>query len=503
MADTSSPPVALQFFEGALWSAARSLLQALLNVVALAVVARELGPQAYGVFGVAMIVISVAEMAVGGSFTESIIQRKDLHDGHIDATFWLTIAASVGAAALIAALADPLARMAGNADAADVLTALACVLPLTVASRVPMALLARDLRFRSISQIGALASILSCATGIALALHGTGVWTLVAMEGVRSAVNAVGAFVAVTWRPARRGRWAHLRELSRFNAGTFGTYAVGYADLLLPRLLVSHLLGTQALGLFMLAVRVSTELSQLLTDPLHGVSMAACARVQQARDELQRIVKGLYATSRLLVFPAYLGMAALAPTLVPWIFGPKWQPAVIAIQILMLGGVPRAHTAYNAAILFGVGRPHWTALLFGAGSLLHVALFPALAPWGLTGAAVAMLVRQYGTWPLSALLVSRATGLTVRRQFDGSMPVLAAAATMALVTAAVCHLLNAAAWHAAIVAIAAAGVGVVAYALVLRLVAPATLQTVFGLVRAFVRRDRTRLAELLSQPHGK
>jgi hypothetical protein len=111
-----------------------------------------------------------------------------------------------------------------------------------------------------------------------------------------------------------------------------------------------------------------------------------------------------------------------------------------------------------------------------------------------------MLGRHYGNWALAALLVSRATGLTVRGQFEGSMSVLLAAAAMALVTAAVCHLLNAAAWHAGIVVIAAAGVGVVAYALALRLLAPATLQTVFGLVRAFMRRDRARLAELLSQP---
>ena len=500
MAEPSSPSVSLQFFEGALWSAARNLLQAALNLVALAVVARELGPQSYGVFGVAMIVISIAEMVVGGAFTESIIQRKGLHDGHVDATFWLTTGASLGAGALVAALAAPLARLAGNEQAADVLVALACLLPVTVASRVPMALLARELRFRSSSQIGALASILSCATGIVLALRGTGVWTLVAMEAVRSIVNTVGAFIAVTWRPARRGRWSHLRELSRFNAGTLATYAVGYADLLLPRLRVSHRLATQTRGPYMRATRVASELSHLLTEPLHGVSMAACARVQQARDELQRIVTGLYATSRLLVYPAYLGMAALAPALVPWIFGPKWQPAVVAIQLLMLGGLPLAHTAYNAAILFGVGRPHWMALLFGAGCLLHAALFPALAPWGLTGAAIATLGRQYGNWPLSALLVSRATGLPVRRQFDGSAPVLLSALAMASVMAALSHVLAAAAWPAAIVVLASSTIGIVTYALALRLLAPATLRKALDLMAAFARRDRMRLTALLSQP---
>ena len=57
-----------------------------MSLTALAVVARELDPQACGIFGIAMLVISVAEMVTGGALTSSIGQRKDLDNGHFDAT---------------------------------------------------------------------------------------------------------------------------------------------------------------------------------------------------------------------------------------------------------------------------------------------------------------------------------------------------------------------------------------------------------------------------------
>ena len=86
MAERASS-ISLQFFEGAISTAVCNLLQVMLSLTALAVVARELGPHAYGVFGIAMLVISVAEMITGGALTDSIVQRKDLDNGHVDATF--------------------------------------------------------------------------------------------------------------------------------------------------------------------------------------------------------------------------------------------------------------------------------------------------------------------------------------------------------------------------------------------------------------------------------
>ena len=489
--------IALRFFEGALWTTARNLLQVALSLVALTIVARELGPSTYGLFGVAMLVYGVAEMVCGGAFTDSLVQRKQIEPGHLDATFWLTSALALLAACLMAAFAVPLAALAGQADAADIVLALAAVLPLAVASRVPMALLARDLRFKATAQIGAAATIASCTLGIALALRGGGIWTLVAMEALRVLVTLVGAFIAVAWRPLGRGRLQHLRDLWRFNAGVLLTYGIGYADLHLPRLLVSHLLGTQALGIFMLAIRVYGELSRLLTEPLHGVAMSTCARLQDAAAQMRRSIIGLYGASRLVVFPLYLGMVAVTPWWLPLLFGEQWLAAVPATQLLMLGGVRLATGAYNSAVLLGTGHVRATALLFAAGAAASLLAFPLLASWGVAGAAVAMLLRQFGTWPLALLLIRRATGLGAADQLAGTLAPLTAAATAAVSIWALAHTLDAfmTPIPATLLAVAA---GTAVYLGMLQLLAPRTLAQVRALLLAFVRRDRTQLESLLA-----
>jgi PST family polysaccharide transporter len=249
----------------------------------------------------------------------------------------------------------------------------------------------------------------------------------------------------------------------------------------------------------MLATRVYGELSRLLTEPLHGVAMSTCARLQDAVADMRRSVVGLYAASRLVVFPVYLGMAAVAPWWLPLLFGDRWLASVPAVQLLMLGGVRAATGAYNSAILLGTGHVRATALLFAAGCAASLLVFPLLAPWGVAGAAAAMLLRQFGTWPLALVLIRRATGLRASEQLAGSLPPLAAAALAAVSIGLMTRVLEAhmTSIPSTIVALLA---GALVYLGTLGLLAPGTLRQARALLLAFARRDRSQIETLLARP---
>jgi PST family polysaccharide transporter len=189
----------------------------------------------------------------------------------------------------------------------------------------------------------------------------------------------------------------------------------------------------------------------------------------------------------------------VAPWWLPLLFGERWLSTVPAVQLLMLGGVRAATGAYNSAILLGTGHVAATALLFAAGCAASLLAFPLLAPWGVAGAAAAMLLRQFGTWPLALILVRRATGLRASDQLTGTLPTLAAAAMAAvsiwLLTRALEESMTAI--PATIVAISA---GSLVYLGMLRLLAPRTFGQVRALLLAVARRDRSQIETLLARP---
>jgi O-antigen/teichoic acid export membrane protein len=487
-------------FRGALWNAAGSWTQVALNIAGIAVVARLLGPDTYGIVGLATIVTALAAMLCHGALTRSIVQYAQLREGHVDATFWLTTGLSTVAALVLVAAASPIAAwLGGPPDTAAALRALAPLLPLSAATAVLAALLERDMRFRELATAGALSTAVANLTGVVVAIAGGGLWALVAMEAVRVATHLIALARSVEWRPGRRGRIAHLRELGRFNAQVLATQVLGHADELLPRALIGGLLGPQALGAYLIGRRVFDELSRLVTGPLAGVAMSATARARHDPALLHRIVLGLYRSASLIALPVFLGAAVLAPVGVPFVFGPQWSAAVPAIQLLLLSGMRTATGVFNVSILRGLGRADLPLWLIGTGLVLQAMLIPPLAAaWDVTGAVAAMLIRTIATWPLGCVFIRHASGLPVRRQVEAG----AAALTAAVVMAAGVALLDQA-WGPALAALprlsAGVAAGAVLYVAVLALVSPATVRGAGGLVGAVLRRDDRALVAGLGE----
>lgn len=491
--------VVVRAVQGALWSAAGSWSQVALNLIGVTLLARWVGPEAYGLYGAAAVVVGVMHMLGSAALTESLTQRDRLEPGHVDATFALLLALTLPMAAIAWWAAPSVTLWLGAPAAADVLRWTCGFVPLAALSAVPMALLERDMRFRELARISALSAVLANGVGIAAAACDAGVWSLVAMEFTRLVTGVVGGFLFSRWRPGMRGRVRHLRELAGFNVQVLVTYALGHADVLLPRALIGSLLGPYALGLYLMADRVFDEVSRLATGPLAGVAMASTARARAEPAALRRIVLGLYSTSTLFALPAFLGLAAIAPVLLPWLFGAKWAAATIALQILLLAGLRTATGVFNVSILRAMGRADLPIVLLGAGVLLNAVMLPVLAPWGIAGAAAAVLVRTLATWPLGCRFVRGATGIAVVEQLRvGAAPTLAAM----LMGASLLLLLQSMPAGASpmLQLLIAVPAGATIYILALSLLSPRTLPRMFGILRAGLGRGDRTLAALLGEP---
>lgn len=483
----------------ALWSAASNGSQIVLNLLGVVLLARWIGPEAYGLFGSAAVVIGLLHMLSGAALTASITQREHIEPGHVDATFWLLLGLAVPLAAGAWLMAPELTTWLGAPDAADVLRVLCWCVPMGALSAVPMALLARDLRFGELARISMSSAVAANLVGITAAGCGAGLWSLVAMEFTREVFALIGGFALSGWRPGVRGRWSHLRDLSRFNLQVLLTHVLGHVDQLLPRALIGALMGPQALGWFLMANRVFDEVSRLATGPLAGIAMAATARARGDVSTLQRIVLGLYRMSTLFALPAFVGLAAIAPVLLPWLFGEHWTPAVIALQILLLAGLRTATGVFNVSILRAMGRADLPIVLLGAGVVLNAVLLPALAGWGLAGAALAVLARTLATWPLGCLFIRATTGIPVAEQIRaGGAATLAALVMGPVVMFALAGLLPG--LPASMQLLLAIPLGGLVYAGVLMLLSPRTLPRTLDVLRAgFDRSDRS-LAAVLGEP---
>lgn len=484
---------------GAAWSGAGKAFQFVVGLGALTLVARQVGPEVYGVFALSWVVVGLADIVVSAAPSDTLAQRQVLRAGHCNATFVGALALALLAWALIAMRADTIAGwLGGGAALAAILPLRAATLPINAAAAVPTSLLMRNQRFKAIAGAGAVAGVLASLVGIAAALAGAGIWSLVAMELVRQSVSAALIFRLARWRPGLRSNRADATDLLGFNLSTWAAWGLTYADGQLPRVLIATGLGTEALGLYALAQRVYHQTSSVLMVPVYQVLMPGMARVQSDRDSARRLAGSVLRAAAVVATPLFLGLAAVADLLVLLLFGDRWMGAVPVAQLLMLLGVRATMSVVQMAVVRGMGRPHWHVAGAALGLALTAAVTTAALEYGLLAVTAALVAKAFLMWVPYAWFVSRLTGLTPAHQAAAALGPTLAALTMAACT------LGFVTWvgpslPSAVTLVLAVALGAALYLAALAVFAPAAaafLRSVLGnLARGDLRGLRALFAE--------
>lgn len=482
--------------KGAAWSVAGRVFELGVGVAAVALVARWVGPAAWGVFSLSYVVVGLVEIVVSDGPGDTLAQRRVLRSGHCNATFVGALAVALAGWAVIAAGATDIARWLSGGDLlAQILPLRAATLPLTALAVVPGALLIRAQRMKALAGAGAVAGVLAGLVGIATAWAGAGVWSLVAMELTRQGVQAALVLGLARWRPGVRARLRDASDLFGYTAHTWGALGLGYVNGQVPRLLIASTLGTEALGLYALAERIYDQVFSLLMAPLYQVLMPGIARVQADREAARGLATAMMRVAASIASPLYLGLAAVSGLLVPLVFGEAWLAAVPVVQLLMLLGLRSSMSIVQMSVVRGMGRADWHLRAAALGLLLTVVLVYAAVDYGLLAVTAAIVLRSVIMWVPYAHFVRQLTGLSAGQQSRAVAGPGFAALAMAAITAGYVAWLGTSIPAAAALA-ASVLLGATAYYLLLALLAPDAADFTRTAIVRLARRDIDGLRRL-------
>ncbi len=477
------------------WSAGAKWFEALAATLGFLVMVRLVGPDHFGVFGLALLTLILPETIVGGALSESLIQRDDLKPGHTAGAMWLQLVLSLVFAAGLVGAAPYIAASLHAPELEGLVPLIAATLPIIALSSIPVALLQRELRFRAIAAVDVAAAVTAAVVGISLGVAGFGVWALGWMEAARRVVRSIGFFAAARRGYDLRTSLQDIVDLASFNLATLGARVLSQAESAIPRLLLG-LIDTRALGYFNLAQRCFQQGSSLFIAPMNGAVLPLASRIQTQREKLFAALDAATSASTFIAYPVFFGAAAIAPVLIPLVLGPDWTGATLAVQLMLMLGVRAASASFNGGVLRAAGRPGVQAAIVTAGFVVTIILSPFAAPFGAAAIAGVLVMRGAVTWGLSAVLLERTIGYPASRQFSLGWESMIAASIMAATVLAT-HAWLDAVMRGWILAPLLFMLGVVVHALMLSILSPSTARHFLQIAAAIVRRDGERLAVLL------
>lgn len=376
---------------GIRWTTLSMLVVTITQMIRLIVLGRILGPEAFGLLAMMLVVTGFAELLAQAGLSEAIIQHPDPTYVELSSLYWLNIALGGLLYTVLLLLTPLIAILYSTPDLEQLLPWLALAFLISPWGVQFKALLQKRLDFKPLAFIEMLAAITGTLLAIILAWQGYGVWSLVWGQLAQSAVMAL-SLVLVGWQqkmlPGCYFNYQAVKPYLSFGLHLLGSNMLNYFNSRIDQLVVGVLLGSQALGYYSMAFNLVLQPISRINPVLTQVAFPVLARV---RDDKVRLKRGYFRMLDLLTSinaPVLIGVAAVAPLLIPFILGEQWLSIVPLIQVLALFSLIRSTGNAGGSLILACGRAdmafYWNLSLL---MFIPLAVF-AGAKWGGLGGVV-------------------------------------------------------------------------------------------------------------------
>lgn len=321
-----------------------------------------LGPREFGLVAIALIYVTFIQMLLDQGFVAALIQQNELDPDHLDSVFWLNLSLSAVLVALSILLSHWWATVNHLPSLSHVILALSLCIPIEGLALVQIALLKREMDFKSLSLRSNTAVVLSGLVGLVLALRGFGVWALVGQQLTRDITGLFLLWRFSPWRPRLRFSARHLRELMDFSIMNFTAQLGIFAETQSGAILLGVLFGPIAVGLYRLADKLMSTVLALTQSSIQLVSFPEFARLQSRPEELRRSVLKCIRWSSTITIPPLAGLAVTSDLVVS-VIGPQWLAASGVLKLLCVLGMVLIFAFFTGPLLQGLGKSRSVAAL--------------------------------------------------------------------------------------------------------------------------------------------
>lgn len=414
------------------WSTVTTLARFSMQLIAQVVLARILGPDNYGIFGIGLVAYTFSTFLANFGFGWSLQQRETVREEDIRFAFTWQIIVGLIATTALYLLAPACADYFHEPRSLPVIQWLSIGCLISAAASPAGSLLQRDLNFRILGLI----QVVSYASGylligIPLALMDFGANALLAAWLTQMSMASLGNFLARRHSIKPLFWYPDAKSALGIGGTVFLTNITNWFLNNLDRILIGRLMNAQSVGLYTAGYNIATMPNALLLGALQPAFLSAGARLQSDHERLGQAYIQIIATILVLVLPFFVFLSSISAPLVQLLYGPKWVETGWILAILFLAMPAYVTWGLSTPILWNTGRKNYEFLLQLPILAVGVVAFNLYAAQGIhIAAAIAA-----GILLLRAAVIGFAATRALRISLAAFIPDLLRGVTLAAVCA--------------------------------------------------------------------
>ena len=374
---------------GAITVAACGAVDTVVRLFAMAILARMLVPEDFGLVAMATAFTAVVDGFRDLGLRSATIQRQEISHQQISNLFWLNAAAGVGFTLLFWGFAPAIGSFYGDERVVPITAVIATAFIWRGFSAQHEALIGRQLRQGELALIGLAANAISVAAAIGGALAGLGFWALVLREVLRSALIAGAVWTRCPWIPAWPRRKSGTADLVRFGRDLSVIQVLYVIVANADRIVLGKLFGASIVGQYRMAQQLILAPIEELDAPIRSVATPALCMLQEDPERYARYYRKMVAFVGLGTMPVAAFGIVYAEELTRVVLGESWRGAEIYIRIFAASAFIRPVLGTAGMALLSLGRTQKLVVMTAVSNVTFLALLALGTKLGPQGVALA------------------------------------------------------------------------------------------------------------------
>jgi len=409
---------------GLLWSFVDTFAGQGISFIVGIILARILSPREFGLIGMITIFIAISQSFIDSGFSQALIRKKDCSSEDYSTVFYFNLATGILFFAGLFFAAPAISNFFHEPALKSIIQVLGLILIIESVSIIQRTILTKRIDFKLQAQISVIASIISGAIAITLALLNFGVWSLVALQLSKQAINSFFLWLWNNWKPIFVFSTSSFNELFGFGSKLLLSGLIDTTYRNIYYLIIGKYFSAVELGFYTRADQFQTLPSSNLNTIINRVSYPVLASIKDDIPRLKKNYRKLIRSTMFLSFILMLGMAAISKPMIITLIGIKWLPSVIYLQLLCFVGMLYPLHAINLNMLNVQGRSDLFLRLEIIKKILAVPIIFLVVFMGIKAMIIGMFVLSLIAFYLNSYWSGKLIGYSSIQQVKDILPSL-------------------------------------------------------------------------------
>ena len=370
---------------GLYWTSIEKVFQFVFRFVVTTILAREIGPAAFGIVALVIVFEYVFLYLMDMGFNQVLIQHKDLSGEAINTAYAANVFLGLLLTIVFYNSAPLIANFFNEALLKPVVQLMSLKIFFIAFSRIHIALLEKEFNFKRFTQISVPVRFISGSIGIVLVFQGFGVWAYIYYNLLQALLTSLAFRTFSGHKPKLQFSYLQFKEMLPLGFQFSTTRILNVFSEKLYYIVIGKYFDTLTLGLFQRADVIRRSSSEEFSSMFNRVLFPLYSKAKDYSESLFQYHKN--------VFPFYCAffstmcflLVGFSDELIFVLLGNEWEASALFLKYLAILGFVNCLNLYCAMIRKSTaeGKALLKEVVFER-SLRLILLFASL-PYGVVG----------------------------------------------------------------------------------------------------------------------